>query len=220
MGRSYGAIFGVVPMTFRSMTAASGLALSAFLIAAPVMAQDRVDANGMPTTHSTPAEQAQTQDLNNQVQSSNQAADAQADANSAQYQAQQQQYQGQLQQNQAAQQQFQDQTAQYETLRDHYASERSAYHRTMWPDRYRDWVPARDARLIGSRVQIVNGDQVGTVKSVARTSAGHVEALQVNLDSGKVVWIDEADIRFDRQAKLVITNLDRTDLHQMADERM
>lgn len=207
-------------MKFHVMTAASGLALSAFLIAAPVSAQDRVDAAGMPTTHSTPAEQAQTQDLNNQVQTTNQAADAQAGTANAQYQAQQQQYQNQLQQNQTAQQQFQDQTTQYEALRDHYASERSAYHRALWPDRYRDWVPARDARLIGSRVEIINGDHVGTVESVARTSAGHVEGLRVNLDSGKVVWIDEADIRFDRQAKVVLTNLDRNDLHHMADERM
>ena len=43
-----------------NLLAVSGLALSAFLIAAPAMAQqagDRVDANGMPTTHSTPRKQ-------------------------------------------------------------------------------------------------------------------------------------------------------------------
>lgn len=207
-------------MTFRSTTASSGLALCAFLIAVPATAQDRVDANGMPTTHSTPAEQAQTADLNNQIQTNNQAADAQADRNNAQYQAQQRQYQGQLQQNQAAQQEFQDQTAQYESLRDRYAAERRAYHRAVWPDRYRDWVLERDARLLGSRVEITNGDHVGTVESVARTSAGQVEALRVHLDSGKVVWIDEADIRFDRGGNVVMTDLDRTDLRQMADERM
>jgi hypothetical protein len=201
-------------------TGAGGFALSAFLLAAPAIAQDRVDADGMPTTHSTPAEQAQTRDLNAQVSDANRAADAQAVSNNGQYQAQQRQYQEQLQQNQAAQQQYADQTAQYEALRDRYASERSAYHRMVWPDRYRDWALAGDARLIGSRVEITNGDYVGTVEAVARSPAGQIEGLRTKLDSGKVVWIDVADIRFDRRDGVVITNLARSYLHQMADERM
>ena len=50
-------------MKSRHLLAASGFALAAFLAAVPVLAQDnsmpaangdRVDANGMPTTHSTP----------------------------------------------------------------------------------------------------------------------------------------------------------------------
>jgi hypothetical protein len=101
------------------LTAASGVALSAFLVATPACAQgsyptpsgDRVDANGMPTTHSTPAEKAQTTDLNNQVSSANHAADAQSDDNNAQYQAQHQEYRDQLQQNQAEKHQYQEQTA-------------------------------------------------------------------------------------------------------------
>jgi len=60
---------------------------------------ERVDAQGMPTTRSTPAEQAETARINKQVGVSNAAVDARAAAGDAQYQAQQQQYQGQLQQN-------------------------------------------------------------------------------------------------------------------------
>jgi hypothetical protein len=226
-------------MLYRAPRAASGLALSLFLIAAPAaLAQDKVDANGMPTDHSTPAEQAQTAALNNQIQSDNQAADAKAaaqagavktqtDANDAQaavsdaqYQQQQQQYQNQLQQNQQAQQDYQDRSAAYENLRARYASERAAYHRAVWPDRYREWRLQSDANLIGSRVEIVNGDRVGTVDSVARAPGGSVEGLMVTLDGGKVVWIDEVDARFDRAGGVVMTNLDRADLHQMADERL
>ena len=181
------------------------LSLSALLLAAPGFAQDHVNAAGMPTNHSTPEEQAQTADLNRQIQQDTQAADAQAAANNAQFQAQQQQYQEQLQQNQAAQQQYANETAQYEALRDRYAAERRAYRRAVWPDRYRDWVVERDARLIGSRVEIVNGDRVGTVEAIARTRAGRIEALRVGLDSGRTVWIDEADIRFNRQDRIVIT---------------
>jgi hypothetical protein len=210
-------------MKLRNLAMASGIAISAFLIAAPAMAQasgDRVDANGMPTTHSTSAEKAQTADLNSQLGVTNQAgvtnqvADAQAQADQEKYQAQQQQYQ-------AAQQKFQDQTAAYEGLRARYAAERAAYHRGIWPDRYVHWTLAQsDQGLIGQRVEIINGDRVGTVHDVARTPGGAVTALLVQLDSDKVVWIDASDIRYDRADRVILTNLDRADLRHMADERL
>ena len=236
----------------RTPLAASGLVLSLF-IAAPALAQqnsfptpggERVDADGMPTTHSTPAEHAQTEGLNAQVQANNAAADNQAAqqqqqadqvaannsqaaatdaqnaANQAQYDLQKQQYQQQLQQNQAAQQNYEDRTRAYYSLRDRYARERAAYHRAVWPDRFRDFRLENDARLIGSRVEIINGDRVGTVDSVARAPSGRIEALYVTLDGGKQVWIDQADIRFDRADGVVMTNLARADLRAMADERM
>jgi hypothetical protein len=207
--------------------AVSGLAFSAILAGAPSFAQERVDANGMPTTHSTPEEHAATADLNNQVTNTNMAADQQAAAANAQYQAQQQQYQSQLQQNQAAQQDYQDKTAQYadqtaryENLRARYAAERAAYQRGAW-GRYARWtLDENDANLVGQRVEILNGDRVGTVESVAHSPNGRVEALLVALDSDKMVWIDQADIRYDRGDGVVMTNLARNDLRQMADERL
>jgi hypothetical protein len=228
-------------MKFHHALAVSGIALSAFLISAPAMAQDnsmpagggaRVDASGMPTTHSTPAEHAATADLNAsvadsaattnaQVDAQTQQTDAQTQQNNAQYQAQQQQYQGQLQQNQAAQQKYQNDTARYEDLRMRYAAERAAYHRGVWPDRYAHlMLDAYDPHLVGQRVEIINGDRVGTVTDVARSPSGTVVALRVSLDSDKVVWIDRSDVRYDRADGVVMTNLDRGDLRQMADERM
>ena len=214
-------------MKFNAL-AVSGLALSAFLVGVPALAQDRVDANGMPTTHSTPAEHAQTEGLNAQVSGSNAAADQAAGANAAQYQANQQQYQNQLQQNQAAQQDYQnksaayaDQAAHYENLRARYAAERAAYHRGVWPDRFAHWtLEEADADLVGQRVQILGGLHVGTVADVAHSPAGRVEALYVKLDSGKEVWIDEADIRYDRGGKVVMTDLASADLRRMSDERL
>jgi hypothetical protein len=216
------------------LTAASGLAFSSFLIVSPVFAQgsspggERVDANGMPTTHSTPQEQAQTATINNQVAVGNAAADAQADANNAAYQAQQQQYQGQqqqyqnqLQQNQTQQERYRDRTAAYEELRTRYAAERTAYHRGIWPDRYTKWVIVeRDASLIGERVELLSGIRVGTVIDTAHTPSGNVEALLVRLDNDKIVWIDTADVRYNRADGIVMTNLESSDLHHMADQRL
>lgn len=215
------------------LAAASGLAFSSFLIVSPVVAQgaangERVDANGMPTTHSTPAEKAETAAINNQVAAANAAADAQAEADKAKsqqqqqaYQSQQQQYRNQLEQNHEQQEQYRDRTAAYESLRARFAAERAAYHRGVWPDRYTKWVIVeRDANLIGERVELISGSRVGTVIDTAHTPAGNVEALLVRLDNDKIVWIDIADVRYNRADGIVMTNLDAGDLHRMADERL
>ena len=228
--------------------AVSGLALSAFLIAVPlstqVSAQDRVGASGLPTSESTPAERTETRALNNQIQSNNAASEAQAaqaeanyqaqvaatnaqaSANDAQYQAQQQQYQNQLQQNQTAQQDYQAARDDYEArnrayydLRARFAVERAAYRRGVWPDSWRTWRLQSDTRLVGDRVEIIGGARVGTVDYVVRSPSGRIEALAVILDNGKQVWIDENDIRFNRNSRVIVTNLDHGDLYRMADLR-
>ena len=224
-----------------SMTAVSGLALSAFLMTSPAFAQasgtpaviggSHIDANGMPTNHSTPAEQAETAQLNAQVGVTDKPGTG---ANDAQYQAQQQQYQNaqgdyqqKLQDHAAAQADYQNKSAAYadrvvayQALRDRYRAERAAYHRGVWPDSYARWTLDDSDNLIGQRVQILGGDKVGTVTSVARTAGGRVEGLEVSLDNGRMAWIDRADIRYDRGNTTVVTNLDRHDLYAMADERM
>jgi hypothetical protein len=214
------------------MAAASGLALSFCL--SPAFAQsydsperNRVNANGMPTTHSTPAEQAETARINRQVGADNRAVDARANADTAHYQAEQNQYQGQrsryegqLQDNRAQQAQYDDKNARYNALRDRYAAERAAYHRGAWPNRYARWaVLDRDANLVGSQVQLVNGRRVGTVTDTSHGRNG-ITALFVRLDNNRSVWIDTSDVRFNRRDGIIMTNLDRSDLRRMSDHRM
>jgi hypothetical protein len=203
------------------LAATSGLALCAFLLAAPAVGQNRVDANGMPTTDSTPAEKAETAAINNQVSANNAAADAQSAASNAQYQ-------NQLQQNQAAQQSYQNakadyenQIANYDAVRERYARERAAYRRGAWPDRYASYVIVRDAdNLVGQRIQLITGARVGTVVDADLAANGNVAALLVRLDSRKLVWVDAGDIRYSRADGVVMTNLDRADLNHMADQRL
>jgi len=208
-----------------AMTLLMGTA--SFAQGGPAVPGERVDANGMPTTRSTPAEQAQTVEINKQIGAENAAVDAKAAAidekaaaDNAQYQGQQRQYQDKLQQNQAQQRDYQDRTAAYDTLRIRYASERAAYRRGVWPGRYAKWVNVdRDATLIGERVQLITGSRVGTVVDTAHRANGNVSALLVKLDSDKIVWIDTGDVRYNRADGIVMTNLDEADLRHMADER-
>ena len=214
-------------MKSRTLLALSGLALSACVLA-PAMAQSsRVDANGMPTDHSTPAEQAQTADLNAQVSQSNAEISAQDNNNQTKYQIEQQQYQQQMQQHQVQQKNYQDekdawraQTARYEALRERFRAERAAYHRYEWPSRFAEWRLKNDGSLMNARVQLINGDHVGNVVGIARADDTVIEALEVELDSGKVVWIDSADARFDKSSGQIVTNLYASDLRHMADERI
>jgi hypothetical protein len=220
-------------MKIHFLAAASGVAFSTFLIVSPVFAQGavnsgRVDANGMPTTDSTPAEKAETAAINKQVAAGNAAADAQADADKAKYQqqqqayqSQQQQYRNQLERNRDQQEQYRDRTAAYESLRARFAAERAAYHRGVWPERYEKWVIVeRDPNLIGERVELISGSRVGTVIDTAHMPNGNVSALLVRLDNDKIVWIDIADTRYNRTDGIVMTNLDARDLHLMADQRL
>jgi len=226
------------------MAAASGLALSAFLVASPAFGQasgtprviggSHIDANGMPTNHSTPAEHAATAELNNQIAAQDGIDKGPSTADAAQYQAQQQQYQNaqseyqqKLGDHAAAEIDYEhrkaayaDRLAVYEALRERYRAERAAYHRGIWPDSYARWTLDDSANLIGQRVQILGGARVGTVTAVARAPSGRVEGLEVALDNSKVVWIDRNDIRYDRNDSTVVTNLGRHDLYAMADERM
>jgi hypothetical protein len=78
----------------------------------------------------------------------------------------------------------------------------------------------REPKLVGERVELLNGSRVGTVIDTAQATNGNVEALLVRLDSDKVVWIDIADVRYNRSDGIVVTNLEGSDLRHMADERL
>jgi hypothetical protein len=214
------------------IAAAGGLALSFCL--SPAFAQsydsperNRVNANGMPTTHSTPAEQAETARINRQVGADNRAVDARATADGARYQAEQNQYrgqrsqyEGQLQDNRTQRAEYDMKNARYNELRARYAAERAAYHRVAWPNRYARWtVTGRDAKLVGSQVQLVNGRRIGTVTDTSYDRNG-ITALRVRLDNDRTVWLDASDVRYNRADRVIMTNLDRGDLRRMADHRM
>jgi hypothetical protein len=175
----------------------------------------------MPTTHSTPSEKVETARINRQVGADNRAVDDRAQADNNRYQAQQSQYQGQLQENRTKQAEYDDNNARYNSLRARYSAERDAYHRAAWPSRDARWsVMEHDTNLIGGRVQLVNGRRVGTVTDTSHGRSGSVTALLVRLDNNKTVWLDATDVRYDRANRVIMTNLDRGDLHRMADQRL
>ncbi len=167
---------------------------------------------------SSPAEQAQTQQLNQNITDSNAAADAQSNQNNAQYQAQQDRYQEQLRVYKASQKNYEERAASYEAARDRYAAAHARYHRAAWPTRYEHRLIVDTRDLLGAHVHTSNGRTVGHVAEIALAS-GHVDALRVTLDHSRGdVWIESADLRFDADRKVVMTDLDRQDLYEMTHE--
>ena len=199
-----------------------GLLLAFTLPAMAQQAGDNTDSSGMPTTHSTPAEHAQTQTLNNSAAdnaaTTNQAVDQANSQAQAQSDQQQQQYRQQQEQYQAAQQNYADQSARYEAEHGRYAAERARYHREAWPARYENELIVSRAGLLDSRLLADNHD-VGRVTDIATGPGGHVDAVRVALDHDRGnVWIDADDLRFDPDHHVVVTDLSRHDLHEMARE--
>jgi len=232
-------------MKHAKMAAASGFTVFLFLLAAPAMAQGSYGneggygnvggnsspsgngANGMVADRSTPDERAATAALNRQISAANQAADAQAAEDNARYQKQRAQYEEQnaryqdaMRRNRLQQRDYRARRATYEALRAQYASQRAAYHRHDWPDRHH-WVRlGGDVDPLGRQLLLVDGAPAGKVIDTVRAPDGYIEALQVDLLGGSQVWLDASDVRYDRSGGVLMTNLDRRDLSEMADQRL
>ena len=165
---------------------------------------------------SSPAEQEQTQQLNQGISDANKAVDEQSDRDNAQYGAEQQRYREQLRQYRRRVKNYEEKADHYEASRDRYVASHARYHRTAWPRRYEHRLIVDTRDLLGARVHTSSGRAVGHVVEVAMAS-GRVDALRVTLDRGRGdVWIEAADLRFDSGRKVVMTNLDRRDLYEMS----
>jgi hypothetical protein len=174
--------------------------------------------SGAAFAQSSSAEQAQTQQLNQNITNANNAADAQSDQNNAQYQAQQQLYQEQLREYRARVRNYEERAGRYEASRDRYLAAHARYHRGAWSSRYEHNIVVYKGELLGARVETSNGRTIGHVEELA-LAGGHVDAVRVTLDRGYGdVWIESSDLRFDADERVVMTDLDRHDLYEMAHE--
>ena len=167
---------------------------------------------------STPAEQAQTQQLNQDTGTTTTAPVTPTDQANADYQAQQQQYQEQLRQYKASRQNYEERSARYYAARDRYLSAHARFHRGAWPWNYENRLVVYRTDLLGARVENYRGNSIGRVEELALAN-GHVDALRVLLDYDRGdVWIESADLRYDGNRRVVMTNLDRQDLYEMTHE--
>jgi Skp family chaperone for outer membrane proteins len=211
-------------MKMQHLCLAGGLILCLGMAVSPALAQSgNLDAKGMPRDRSTPAEQAETAKLNQQINQANQDAQVKYDQAQAEYQAKQRQYQQALQKSEAAQKRYQEQkaafdrsTAEYEAQRAQYRAKRGAYRHYDWPSRLADGGLQDNAGVMNAGVELINGDRIGKVVGLAHARDDKIEAVKIQLDNGKPVWIDAADARLDHASGTVVTDLYAQDLQHMA----
>jgi hypothetical protein len=190
--------------------------------------------SGNPPQVSTPAEQQQTQQLNQQSQDGTNAAPAALNGQAApgtqsdsqmQYNEQQQQYQQQ-------QQQYQDQQAQYQNQRAHYIHDLRRYDVAQyeWTDyphayayRYRDsdlvHVDTLDRRQLSyTPVEGPDGRWVGRIRSVQLTPTGQPARIEIALNRHVSVWVNATDLVYDGRDRVIFTDLTRDQLWAMPGE--
>lgn len=200
------------------MLHAKTIALSSALPVSLVLLLLAAGPAGASQKDSTPAEKAQTQQLNQDVTNANAVTDAKSVEKTAVYQGEQTRYQEQLAVYRASQTNYEERAATYEAARDRYVAGHARYHRATWPARYEQRLIVDTHDLLGARVHTANGRTVGHVVEISMAS-GHVDALRVTLDSGRGdAWIESADLRFDADKKVVMTNLNRQNLFEMTHE--
>ena len=199
----------------------------AMTLAAPSFAQDASN----PPQVSSPAERAQTQQLNGQAEGGTIQTPDPNSPQQQQYQAQQSQYQMQQEQHQQDQQNYQDQRARYEHENQRY--ENNIHHYDEAQFRFSDYPESRPYRFDGHHAmrlyliaepsqQLANapvegpsGEWVGRVRNVETGVDGRPSRVEVALNRRVSVWVRADELRFDARDHVVFSHLTRADLWNM-----
>lgn len=200
-------------MTRTSMRSVGlGLVLAAFTL--PAGAQISTPENSYPPT---PWERAQTADLNRRA--------AQDDNG---YRPPDEDYRRRMEQYRRAQEAYSGQVWAYQKAQREYwyrlhamgdwERERARYRPTP-ASLERDREQQTDGGIVGQQIEVLSGDTVGRVVRVERDAARKIGGLYVQLDGGKVVWIDIADVRYDSPYGVIYTDLAPESFRHMPDER-
>ena len=227
-------------MKTRSLILGStGVSLAAALMVASSALAQGYSANSQ---ESTPAERAQTQQLNMQAAEGTTQSPAELNGEAAtsrqmaqtdqdQYQDQQQQYDEQQQQYQDRQQRYEDQRAQYRAQRQQYVRDLRRYDLVTyeWTDYPRVYVYRYDGpqlrrlylladpthQLANVPIEGPSGRFIGKVRNVSTDVDGRPHRIEVALNRVVSVSVSPNHFRFDPDARILFTDLTRDDLWDM-----
>jgi hypothetical protein len=200
-------------MQLRKALAVTALSLAAFVITPSAFSQISTPENSYPPT---PAERAATADLNRQAHQGNWKSDRDRayPGDWDRYDRDMHAYHEQVRAYHRAEHRY------WREMRSMRESDQEWRRRRPYPVSYQ---AARehdiDAGIVGQQIQILTGDYVGKVVGVDRDTARDIRGVYVQLERGKVVWIDVGDVRYDSPYGVIYTDLDRAALYHMPDER-
>jgi hypothetical protein len=199
-------------MNFRATTLGGAALAGVLLLAGPALAQSNYY-----NTNPTPEERAQTNQLNsNAADQAQRDADSNASAN-ADFQAKQNAYD-------RDRADYDAKRAAYDRARERYEADRYVrygYYGHRWDafygyTRFHDVDRMRSGELLGLRVSTRGGGQVGRIRDVDTNGYGRVTRVLVSVGYDRTAWIDADDLRFDPVTRVVMTNLSRDQIDDMA----
>jgi hypothetical protein len=198
-------------MNIRATTLGGAALAGILMLAGPAFAQSNYY-----NTNPTPAERAQTDQLNrNAADQAQSDVDSNASSN-ADYQAKQNDYE----RNRAD---YDAQRAAYDRARERYEADRYVRygygHR--WNvfygyTRFHDIDRMGSGELLGLRVSSRGDSLVGRIRDVDTNGYGRVTRVLVSVGYRRVAWIDADDLRFDPVTRVVMTDLSRDQIDDMA----
>ena len=183
------------------------MALAGLLLAAPP-----VLAAGT-SQDSSPAERAQTNELNANVSAANAAAQSDYDAARAAYERSLNSYD-------ARQATYDNDRARYEAQRQDYERNRAQ----RWGafrdhDRYHDIASFRSTDLVGRMVATRSGGRIGRIRDVDFSPDGRVARIAIEIRYGRVAWLYADDVRYDPRSRAILIDLSRDQVDRLSQMR-
>ncbi len=175
-----------------------------FLIATPAVAQQSPYG-----TNPTPAERAQTEQLNSNADTAAHTPPVAPAAGDADYAAKKADYDRQMRDYQAQRDAYDHDRARYHADRAAYAHHWDVFYGYRG---FRDVGRMHRSDLLGLRVSARGGDRIGRVRDVDADGEGRVVRVAVSTGGGSVAWIDADDLRYDPESRVVMTDLTAGDV--------
>lgn len=196
-------------MKIRTLSLGS-VALAGLLLAiAPALAATSQD--------SSPAERAQTDQLNSDAANR---AHSDTDANSAaqsDYDAARAAYESNLNDYDARKAAYDNDRAGYEARRLDYERNRDQ----RWGafrdhDRYHDVASLRSSDLVGKVVSTSGGERIGRIHDVDYSPDGRVNRIAIAIRDSRVAWLYADDVRYDPNSRAILIDLSRDQVDRLS----
>ncbi|MGZ5998652.1 MAG: PRC-barrel domain-containing protein [Rhizomicrobium sp.] len=201
-------------MHFRTLMLSGAAGL--LLVGAPAFAQSN-NADSNYNQNSTPAERAQTNELN--TGAATRARDA-GDANAAardEYDAQRAAYERSLNDYGMRKAAYDNERARYDDLRHDYDRDR-AQRWSAFPhrERFHDVLSLHADDLVGLTVSTRTGDRIGRIRDVHFASNGRVDRIAIDVGARRTAWVYADDVRYNPEARAILIDLSRDQVDRLA----
>jgi len=197
-------------MKIRTLSLGSAALAGLLLAVAPALASST-------SQESSPAERAQTDQLN--TDAANRARSDTAANNAAQsdYDAARAAYESNLNDYAAGNATYDKDRASYETRRRDYERNRDQ----RWGafrdhDRYHDIASFHSSDLVGKVVSTRGGERIGRIRDVDYSPDGRVNRIAIAVRYNRVAWLYADDVRYDPRSRTILIDLSRDQVDRLS----